>query len=163
MLSTDYIKKPARKRFTMKTQLLLIVAILATAALPIAAQSDRAPQLPDAILGSATADKLESAKKNYLLGLSSENDGVVESSLYFAVRMRLVYPDLEMEQISEEVDRLADEGNTSSIRYKAHIASTIFSSPSLVNVPQSCTAPDIPSFFISLSTQLQQQLLVQKR
>lgn len=147
----------------MKTQILLIAMIFAAAALPISAQSDDTLQLRDPALGTATTTKLETAKKNYLMGLRSDNEGVLESSMYYALRMRLAYPELEMNAISREIDRLTNEGQSSSIRYKAHIASTIFAAPSLVDTDLVATATDIPSYFVALSHQLQQQLLVQNR
>ena len=101
------------------------------------------------------------ALRNYAHGLQSENDGVVESSLYFAVQLRLAFPASDMEDLSKAIDALVAHGRTHSIRHKAFMASTLFASPKLVNAESVRSAETIDACFADISRQITSKLVVQ--
>ncbi len=146
----------------MKTRItVLITMMILTAGARITAQNADEGLTADRMkLGTATEQKLDLAVQNYMMGLKSDNDGLVESSLYYAVRLRIAYPEKDLEALETTIDGLVTGGKTPSIRYLAYLASTLYASPSLVNREDLEQTSDITSFFASVSEQLQSRLIV---
>lgn len=65
---------------------------------------------------------LDRVEKNYLHALQSSNEGVVESTIYNILMLKLKFPNREIGEIKDELKQLAMEGNEQSVRYKAYIA-----------------------------------------
>jgi hypothetical protein len=66
---------------------------------------------------------------NYQRCLESPIHGIMESSLGHIIWLRLVRPDADLTPLKEEIMRLAAEGPTCCIRYRARLAATVFDSP----------------------------------
>ncbi len=112
---------------------------------------------------SCNAKKISArAIRNYTEGLRSKNNGVVESCLYYAVRMRVEHADMDLGILESEIDALVKKGRTHSIRHKAAIASTIFASPALITLNSAAGSESINDFFSALSGQVTAQLVVLK-
>lgn len=145
----------------MKSIRIPFIALLTILAVSILhAQSDTATEAACLGLGHARTEKLDEAEKNYAAGLMSGNDGLVESSLYYAVRMRLACPDRNFTTLQSSVDKLVKEGRTHCIRYKASLASTVFASPRLIDADESDSPADMNSYFSNIAEQLEHKLLV---
>ncbi len=143
---------------TIRIPLITLLTILAVSILH--AQSDTADGSGSLDLGTARPERIEVAEENYAAGLASDNDGLVESSLYYAVRMRLAFPERTFTALQSAVDRLVKCGRTHCIRYKASLASTIFSSPALIDVDRVGLPTDMNAYFSDIARQLEQKLLV---
>ena len=146
----------------MKTRItLLITMLILTAGSRLTAQNPNEGFTTDGMtLGIATEKKFDQAVQNYIMGLKSDNDGLVESSLYYATRLRIAYPGEDLNALETTIDGLVTRGRTPSIRYMAYLASTLYASPSLVNREDLERTPNITSFFASVSEQLQSRLIV---
>ena len=69
----------------------------------------------------------------YKEALQSEVPGVVESGIFFAVKLNLFSPELNSEEIKKELSRLVKKGQTETIRYKAYIAYQYLDNPELLS------------------------------
>ena len=59
-------------------------------------------------------------------GLSSEITGVLESVLFNAIHFKAEYPFFRSEKVEAELNTLAVEGSTHSMRYKAYLVLTYY-------------------------------------
>lgn len=82
---------------------------------------------------TATADttmqvvhNFELLERSLLYGLSSDVNGVVESALFNAVNYKVVYPEFSSERLVETLNKIALEGNTHTLRYKAFLTLAYF-------------------------------------
>jgi hypothetical protein len=119
---------------------------------------DSAPGVPP--LGTPRVEKLAEAEANYLRGLISDNPGLVESSLCYAVQLQLAFPDMNFWKLENAVDLLMTDGQTAGIRYKASLASIVFASPRLVDDSLTSSPTDVNGYFASIAEQLSDKLLV---
>ena len=71
------------------------------------------------------------AQENCLLALKSDNVGLVESAIDVMIMVKKVYPALNFKEADKELNKLAINGQTPSIRYKAQLASLYFQYPNL--------------------------------
>lgn len=103
--------------------------------------------------------RFELAKLNYLAALRSDNVGLKESSMMQTVKIKMVYPEANFEQIKNVIDSLAVNGKTPSIRYKAYLASNVLENPAwfATNDPRSYENAD--PFFAAVALQLQERIL----
>lgn len=111
-------------------------------------------------LGNSDGSRLADAERNYAAGLLSTNHGLVESSLSYAMQLRLRYPDHPFPTLEQAVDRLVLEGPTAGIRYKAMLASTVFAAPRLIDTRATDGIADCEQLFAEISAQLERKLLV---
>lgn len=72
---------------------------------------------------------LKMAPENYLRGLQRDNLGVVESSMLNIMILQTYYPKGDYEKISNELERLQNQGKTKSIRFMAFITNNYIKSP----------------------------------
>ena len=114
-------------------------------------------------IGTTSVHSLSLAVKNYRMGLEARNEGLVESSLYYAVCLRLKFPEETFPSLEKAIDRLVSRGATRTIRFKAYLASTVYASPALIDCSRLPIDGDVPAFFASIGNQLQTQLLVHNR
>lgn len=77
---------------------------------------------------------LKRFEKPYVVCLRHAVPGVVESALRDVVLIRLAQPGAPCERIQEEVHRLAADGATPVIRYKAALASLVLENPAMFAV-----------------------------
>lgn len=114
------------------------------------------------VLGRSVSERLTEAEANYSKGLASDNDGLVESSLYYALQLRLAYPERAFPRLEKAVDGLVANGRTVGIRYKALLASTVFVSPSIIDRGSVEDIADNDKLFSAVADQLESKLLVHK-
>ena len=112
------------------------------------------------VLGSSATERLAEAETNYANGLASDNDGLVESSLYYALQLRLMYPERDFSLLEKAVDKLVGNGRTTAIKYKALLASTVFASPSIIDRGSVEDIADNDRLFSVVANQLESKLLV---
>ncbi|KAF0162234.1 MAG: hypothetical protein A2499_13855 [Stygiobacter sp. RIFOXYC12_FULL_38_8] len=71
--------------------------------------------------------KVEKNLKNFLLAMSCENTGVVESSIIICVELKALYPQYDLKKVEDKLNSLAVDGETPVIRYRALLASLYYS------------------------------------
>jgi hypothetical protein len=102
---------------------------------------------------------LPKASKNYAYCLKSDNDGIVESALAHMAYARLVLPTADLKDIRTEVEKLANSDRAPVIRYKAYLASMVFTSPGLFTRTPDTRYKDGDEFFSAIDSQLRHSLL----
>ncbi len=102
---------------------------------------------------------LDRAVTSYMICLESPNAGVVESGLAHIGRMKLYFPGREFPGLASAVQRVASEGATPELRYRAYLISTLFSCPaaSAMTDRRDFSSPD--ELFGAIAEQLQHTLL----
>lgn len=77
-------------------------------------------------------NKLE---KGLVYNLNSNVKGVVESSLYNAINYKIAYPEFASERVNNILARIAKEGDTHSLRYKAYLTLAYYKNQSQFDSP----------------------------
>lgn len=113
-----------------------------------------------------TPDKMaysESAVKNYSESMKLDNEGVVESAIFYSVKLKLFHPERNTELIEKQLKELILDGTTERIRYKAQIALAFISNPAmLVNIEQKNYLDNSDKLFQILADELENQFLVNR-
>ena len=103
--------------------------------------------------------KTEIAKANYLMGMRSDNAGLKESSMMQTAKVKMLYPDVNFQEIKNVTDSIAVNGKTPAIRYEAYLASNVLENPVWFAKCSHQTIEDPDTFFISVASQLQERIL----
>ena len=101
--------------------------------------------------------RIESAKKNLIVGLRSQNRGVVEASVKMTASIKLLVPSEDMSELEEELNVLSTRDPSPIVRYKAYIASSICSNPEWF-VHWIDSSSDDDAFYINAGDRLRQKL-----
>jgi hypothetical protein len=119
----------------MNSNTMLFAAVLLTAvAIPARGQSAGNPAGgPSAPSARSTETRVQSIEANYRACLASANEGVVESAIAQAVKMKWAFPSAPLEDLRGSLGTLATGGKSPAIRYKAYLASLVYDSPSIFN------------------------------
>lgn len=113
----------------------LLVASLSTASGLYAAS--------DAVEDSVVVTKVQNEKELFnklerglVYNLNSNVKGVVESSLYNAISYKVAYPEFNSKKVKEIISRIALEGNSHSLRYKAYLTLAYYKHPGQFDSPE---------------------------
>lgn len=109
--------------------------------------------------GRLSESRLAKAEKNYLACLSSENNGVVESGIAMAARLRVIYPERDLPGFREKLHELAMQGRTSAIRYKAYLVTSVLEDRALIASAGDIATLDNNELFTLIATRMQSTLL----
>jgi hypothetical protein len=109
-----------------------------------------------------TEKTIESAPANYIKALKSDNDGMVESALFHALKYKLYYPEENTSDLEKQIERLVDNGNSETIRYKAFLANEFMQNHQLMNRIEKADYKDAGEFFKMLSEELNNHVLAVK-
>lgn len=109
-----------------------------------------------------TEKTVESAPANYIKALKSDNDGMVESALFHAMKYKLYYPEQNTSDLEKQIERLAENGESEAIRYKAFLASKFMQSDALMNRIEKEDYKDAGEFFKMLGGELNEYVLAAK-
>ncbi|HMK38917.1 MAG TPA: hypothetical protein VK569_06220 [Bacteroidota bacterium] len=145
----------------MKANAMMFAAVLTTAiAFPAAGQSEggsdgKAPAAPI----RTEAQDICRYEHNYMAGLVSANDGVVESAIANSVRMKWALPSAQLEELKGTLGSLTTGGRTAAIRYKAYLAGLVYDSPSIFNGESSQKYAWDEDLFNAIGTRAQKALL----
>ena len=102
--------------------------------------------------------RIESGKKNVLVALHSENDGVIESAIMFTAKLKLVDPSVEITKLQNVLEELSTTHPSATIRYKAFLASNLCNNPALYT-QENLLQTNIPeTFFHAVSQCLQKKI-----
>ncbi len=75
-------------------------------------------------------------EKGLVNNLNSNIKGVVESSLYNAISYKVAYPEFDSKKVKEIISRIALEGDSHSLRYKAYLTLAYYKHPSQFDSPE---------------------------
>ncbi len=103
--------------------------------------------------------KIAFGKKNILLGLRSNNVGVIEASLLLMAKIKLDFPESNTSDVQPVLDSLALLGSSSALRYKAYLISNICDNPQWFSKEDMLWSSETNGFFLSASRHLQNKLL----
>jgi hypothetical protein len=135
------------------------VAIVAAGMMMFAAMTASAQPGVFSSLEKHQSMDLSKVTCRYAEGLKSGIDGVVESSLAHLVRMKLFVPDLQCPNVREEIAKLASDGSTPRIRYKAYLASLVFDSPQIFKAESTQNFAGADELFSTVASRLQVALI----
>ncbi len=103
---------------------------------------------------------LDGAVPNYLNGLKSDNDGLVSSSIFHCVKLKLFYPDQEVGNIVRQLQRLSRLSENEPVRYKAWLAVQFLQNPIWLAGVEKKNYKDENQFFVVLSKALASSVLL---
>lgn len=96
----------------------------------------------------------------FVISLRHENEGVAESALRNAMLLRLARPEADLSDIKDEIDRMAVEGATPVIRYKAALTRQVYENPGLFIALSRTDFTTADEAFAAVSQRLEQSYLV---
>jgi hypothetical protein len=109
-----------------------------------------------------TEKTVQNAPANYIKALKSDNDGMVESALFHAMKYKLYYPDQNTSDLERQIERLVDNGDSETIRYKAFLANEFIQNDVLMNKIEKADYKDAGEFFKMLGKELNEHLFAAK-
>ena len=133
----------------MKTR---IAVIALTALIAVNVSFGKAPRF------ETLESKIEYAKKNYAVGLQSDNTGLVESTIKMIAKMKLQAPSADVTQLQKRLNEISVNHPSATVRYKAYISSSICADPEWFAKEKSVVNADEEQFFINADQRLQQKL-----
>jgi hypothetical protein len=71
--------------------------------------------------------KIEKAEKGFLFAMNSNHSGVVENSIFVSMELKSRYPEFEFKKVQAKLNKLAVDGETPVIKYRAQLASLYYS------------------------------------
>jgi hypothetical protein len=134
-----------------------LAAILLAFAHNAVAQTSGDQPIERAAFALKSCTEIQHGVRNYLKALRSDNDGVVESALYYAALLKRDVRNECFSCLKREVDKLANNGRTERIRHKAYLVRAAYDDPKLL--PAADDAAQSPDdFFAALSDRLERQV-----
>ncbi len=108
---------------------------------------------------SSNISKAERGKKNYMMGLRSSNQGLVESAMMQVAKIKMIAPTARFEDVKNVIDSLSVYGDTPSVRYKAYLAANVCDNPTWFAKEGYNPEEDVDEFFGLVAVQLQERIL----
>ena len=108
---------------------------------------------------SSYESKIKKGKNNYLMGLRSDNHGLVESAMMQVAKVKIIFPATRFEDVKNVIDSLAVYGDTPSVRYKAYLTSAVYANPTLFAKDAYSGYQDNDEFFAAVAAQMQERVL----
>lgn len=85
---------------------------------------------------SKDKDQFKKMETALVYGLSSDVHGVIESALFNAVNYKVVNPKFESEEVVDGLRKIALEGSSHSLRFKAYLTLTYFTDQDEFDAPE---------------------------
>ena len=137
----------------MKKKQVILAAIMILAAVNLSHAQFFFPSL-----AKFSPAKKECIERNYAADLSSECTGIVESALAVVTMVKLDLPADELPILKEKIENLVITGATPVIRYKAYLAGTVFTNPTMFKRESLRSYSNPDEFFNALAGTLSQTL-----
>jgi hypothetical protein len=153
------IQSTKQQSTTLKEDVMNKKQIALAATLVVAATNFSYAQFFYPVLGKFTPHKKDLVDKNYTVTLESENERIVESALAIVTMVKLDLPQDELPMLKGKIDDLVTSGPSPVIRYKAYIASAVFTNPAMFKQESARNYNDSNELFGALSERLSQTLL----
>lgn len=136
----------------MKTKVLVTSIIIILFVAPIHAK-DSSKKCP------VKENQIAFVKKNILMGLRSDNAGLMESSLILISKIKMYYHETNVTEIQTVIDSLAHASPSGVLRYKAFLVSNICSYPEWFAIDNTLNTLELDVFFVSASSILRNKML----
>ncbi len=136
----------------MKTRALQCIAAMMIVGTVLTAQ-------PPIKILDAKEKRLEYAKKNFIMGLRSDNYGVIESTLMMIAKMKITNRFTGISDLQLVIDSLSIASPLPSLRYKAFLVSAVCSDPEWFSAETRLNTSEMELFFLNTSQRLQQKML----
>jgi hypothetical protein len=104
------------------------------------------------------AMRIEKTKNNILMGLRSDNAGVIEAAAMLTAKLKMRYPEIVLTKVIFVLDTLSISSPVESLRYKAHLTSRIFHNPDWFTADTALAAAGIETFFLLAAQRLQHNM-----
>ncbi len=152
--------KTQNREDVMKTYTMVAASLLIASATALGQDAQRGASR-FASITSHSEEYVQNAAENYTLLLTSQNDGVVESATAHLTYLRMGSPGSDFSEARKAITKLADNGRTNVIRYKARLAMVVFDSPELFADGVRASSSDGNEFFLEIASKVQKTLLGQ--
>ncbi|MDZ7720468.1 MAG: hypothetical protein U5K72_16760 [Balneolaceae bacterium] len=125
----------------MKTlRIVTAVSFLFIASIAVASE---VPADNTVVKDSTAVEKVENEKalfnkleKGLINNLNSRITGVVESSMYNAINYKVEYPEFSSDRVEQILNRIAVEGESHSLRYKAYLTLAYYKNQDQFDSPE---------------------------
>ena len=113
---------------------------------------------------SLNEKKLERAIEAFQRGMNHSMPGIVESSMFNVLVLKIDSPETDFVSVLKKLDELSIYGKTSAIRYKAHITTAFIKDPTLfldvdvIDFNNYMNVEKADHFYLALSNVLQNQI-----
>jgi len=101
---------------------LSIASILAVAGTGVNVEAN--PIQEEVVTADDDKKLLKKVRDSYLMALNSGNSGLVESAIFNSLMLSVKYPEFDIRPIKSRLKKLAIEGESHIIRYKAYLGIT---------------------------------------
>lgn len=136
----------------MKTRILIMSIVTFAFAASMVAQ-DSVKKFP------TNEVRIAFAKKNIIMGLRSDNAGLIEASMILISKIKMSFPETNVAEIRTVIDSLALASPSGTLRYKAYLASNICADPEWFAIDNALYTLETDWFFASASRLLGQKML----
>jgi hypothetical protein len=110
-----------------------------------------------------TSRFIEKAPQNYLRGLNSPYSHMVEDAIFYSLKLNYFYPEINVKELAEKIDKLSRDGKTQMIRYTAYLASYFLNNPEMFSGLKQTDFRDRTTFFQNLADWMYQDLLAKNQ
>ena len=111
---------------------------------------------------SEVSEAVKRAPDNYQVALRSKNPAVVESAIFYSVKLKLFYQDQDCEKLQNELKNLSVNGKSETIRFKAFLAGYYLNTPEMLAKIEKINYKDSNLFFQMLADTLQAKILADR-
>jgi hypothetical protein len=147
----------------MKTTTLVAAAILvATVVSGATSQETTRPDGRIPVFGKASSYKkadMQKLEKYYLVSLKHSVDPIVECTIGEVTRLKLAQMCCQSDEIQKQLNKLAHEGRSPAIRYKAMLACMVFEHPAFFTQESSSDYAYSEDLFGAVAHRLEKELL----
>ncbi|MCK9410430.1 MAG: hypothetical protein M0R68_14980 [Bacteroidetes bacterium] len=108
---------------------------------------------------STAGARIAYAQKNMIVGLHSDNPGVVESTMMIVAKMKMIYLFVKIPVILSVIDSIATAHTSASLRYKAFLVANICADPAWFAQKHILETSETDLFYNSAAKHLQHKML----
>jgi hypothetical protein len=151
------------REVVMKHAALVLAGTLVLAATVSATAQERNVERDFYDPGTKPEFNVKRAVMNYKHCLESPIQGILEESLGDVILMKLLYPNEDFTSLKDGIMRLATEGPTGCIRYRASLAAMVFDSPETFAGTASIRYASTNELFSTVAARAKPMLLTDNR
>ena len=102
---------------------------------------------------------LDKAPANFMKALNSDSNQMAEAALFHMLKLKLFYPEIDTDLLTQKVEKVMQDGKTETFRYKAYVTHYFLSNPVLLDHVVKENYKNCNEFFQMLASVMQEQLL----
>ena len=109
-----------------------------------------------------TENFLHRAEENFINTMDSDINSLVESAIFNMIIFKSKYPEWNYKDIQNKLNKLAVDGNSLQIRYKAQLVSMFISNPEMFQNIEVIDKDNPAKYFRLISDKLQNEIVALK-